>query len=75
MPVPISPINLTCRSCGWRHVYSQHSDVVVLPSACLACGSEDVERTRAGLLEGAAALAELTELISRRLKGGSGGKL
>ncbi|MCP2085916.1 UNVERIFIED_ORG: ribosomal protein S27E [Paraburkholderia sediminicola] len=59
-------MKLTCRSCGWRHVYPQRSDAVVLPGACAACGGEDLERTVAGPLDGAAALAEL---ILRRLKG------
>lgn len=75
MPIPTSPIKLTCRSCGWPHVYPQHSDVVVLPGACAACASEDVERTKVGLLDGAAVLTELAELISRHPKGGSGEKL
>jgi hypothetical protein len=47
-------------------VYPQRSDAVVLPGACAACGGEDLERTVAGPLDGAAALAEL---ILRRLKG------
>ncbi|WP_060817467.1 hypothetical protein [Caballeronia sordidicola] len=60
-------MKLTCRSCGCRHVYPQRSDAVVLPGECAACGSEDLERTVAGPLDGAAALAELT---LHRLKGG-----
>jgi hypothetical protein len=61
-------MKLTCRSCGWRHVYPQRSDAVVLPGACAACGSEDLERTVAGPLDGPTALVEL---ILLRLKVGS----
>ena len=44
MPIPPSPIKLKCRSCGWQRVFTQRSDVLVLPTACTKCGSEDLQR-------------------------------
>jgi hypothetical protein len=52
-------MKLTCRSCGWHHVYPQRSDVLSLPGACTACGSVDLERSVAGALDAPVALVEL----------------
>jgi hypothetical protein len=52
-------MKLTCRSCGWHHVYPQRSDVLVLPGACAACASVDLERSVAGALDAPLALLEL----------------
>ncbi|WP_454872587.1 hypothetical protein [Paraburkholderia xenovorans] len=63
MPVPVSPMKLTCRGCGRHRVYPQRSDALILPSACESCGGTDLEIRPALPLDGPGALA--TWLLDR----------
>ncbi len=66
MPVPVSPIRMTCRTCGWHHVVRPRSDVVIVPPECPACGSAALDLRPAGPLDAPSALVDH---VLRRLKG------
>ena len=51
MPVPVGPIRLVCKTCGWHKTIVAQSDVVFVPSNCPKCGGEDLACEPVGALE------------------------
>lgn len=59
MPVKPTPIRIECRQCGWSTVYAPRSDALVElpPESCGRCGSADLARSAANLLDSAVSAA------------------
>lgn len=56
MPLPHRhAIKTSCKHCGWSTVIHQPSDVIMRPSRCARCGSDDLTHTAANAFETAAA--------------------
>lgn len=51
MPMPVSPMKITCQSCGWSKITPVQGDVVFAPSHCECCGSAQLTREPAGVLD------------------------
>lgn len=51
MPLPIAPMKVTCKSCGWYKIIPSQGDVIFMPSHCERCGSEKLAREAAGILD------------------------
>ncbi len=58
MPIPASPMKVTCPICGWSRVLPQRSDVLAVPGACPGCAATDLDIRVAGPLDSPGALAE-----------------
>jgi predicted RNA-binding Zn-ribbon protein involved in translation (DUF1610 family) len=52
MPLPVSPMKITCQSCGWNKVAPKQGDVVFVPKQCERCGSAQLAKESAGLFSG-----------------------
>lgn len=51
MPLPTTPMKVTCRSCGWSKIIPQQGDVIFKPSQCERCGSGQLSLASAGVLD------------------------
>jgi predicted RNA-binding Zn-ribbon protein involved in translation (DUF1610 family) len=51
MPLPTTPMKISCQSCGWSKVAPQQGDVVFIPKKCERCGSEMLTKAKAGMLD------------------------
>lgn len=51
MSLPVAPMKITCRSCGWSKVAPQQGDVVFIPKQCERCGSENFTKSKTGVLD------------------------
>lgn len=65
MPVKPQPVLIQCRLCGWKTTYAPPSDalLMVLPETCDQCGSAELDRQPAGVLD------SVLESISAIVKG------
>ena len=63
MPIRPQPIRIQCRHCGWQTTYAPHSDALMelMPKTCAKCGSDQLDTSPAGLLEGA--LSSMSSLL------------
>lgn len=53
MPLKPKPLHIECRQCGWTTIFAPKSDALVElpPESCANCGSEDLSRSSASIVE------------------------
>lgn len=51
MYLPVAPMKTTCQSCGWSKVIVRQGDVIFVPSQCERCGSDQLIRASAGVMD------------------------
>lgn len=53
MPLKPQPLHIECRQCGWTTIFAPKSDALVElpPESCAKCGSEELSRSSASIVE------------------------
>ena len=65
MPMPVEPIKVTCQSCGWSKIAPHQGDVVFIPTQCERCGSEQLTRESAGVLDSLNPVSIIRDMLKK----------